>query len=78
MTETNFVEVHHGADLPCAVISARTGAELLDISERHWHRLVERGVLPKPIRIGGNTRWKLEEVERTLETFTTQEIDRAA
>ena len=38
-----FAEVFNGADLPQAVISAKTGAELLDVSERQWHRLVQRG-----------------------------------
>lgn len=69
-----FVEVFNGADLPQAVISARTGAELLDVSERQWHRLVQRGLLPKPIRLGRNTRWKLAEVEAALEAIQPNEV----
>lgn len=68
-----FAEVFNGADLPQAVISARTGAELLDVSERQWHRLVERGLLPKPIRLGRNTRWRLAEVEAALEAIPPSE-----
>lgn len=74
MTETNYLETENGADLPCAVISARTGAVLLDISTRHWHRLVARGVLPRPIRIGSSSRWKLVEVEAALEAIDPKEI----
>lgn len=69
-----FAEVINGAALPAAVISARTGAELLDVSERQWHRLVQRGLLPKPIRLGRNTRWKLAEVETALEALTPGDI----
>ena len=68
-----YAEVFNGADLPQAVISAKTGAELLDVSERQWHRLVQRGLLPKPIRLGRNTRWKLAEVEAALESIPPSE-----
>lgn len=68
-----FAEIFNGADLPAAVISARTGAELLDVSERQWHRLVQRGLLPKPIRLGRNTRWRLAEVEAALEAIPPSE-----
>ncbi|HRK09495.1 MAG TPA: helix-turn-helix domain-containing protein [Thauera sp.] len=69
-----YAEVFNGADLPAALIAARTGAELLDISERQWHRLVQRGLLPKPIRLGRNTRWKLAEVEAALEAIVPGDI----
>lgn len=68
-----YAEVFNGADLPQAVISARTGAELLDVSERQWHRLVARGLLPRPIRLGRNTRWRLAEVEAALEATPPSE-----
>jgi len=69
-----YAEVFNGADLPAALIAARRGAELLDISERQWHRLVQRGLLPKPIRLGRNTRWKLAEVEAALEAIVPGDI----
>lgn len=74
MHEPEFQEIFNGADLPQAVISARTGAELLDVSERQWHRLVQRGLLPRPIRLGRNTRWKLAEVEAALEAIVPGDI----
>ena len=74
MHETEFKEIFNGADLPTAVISARTGAELLDVSERQWHRLVQRGLLPRPIKLGRNTRWRLAEVEAALEAIPPAEV----
>lgn len=73
MHEPEFQEIFNGADLPQAVISARTGAALLDVSERQWYRLVQRGLLPKPIRLGRNTRWKLAEVEAALDAIPPSE-----
>jgi len=35
--------------------------------------LVQRGLLPKPIRLGRNTRWKLAEVERALDNIPPSE-----
>ena len=61
-------------DLPAAVISAKTGAELLDVSERQWHRLVQRGLLPRPIKLGRNTRWRMAEVEAALEAINPAEV----
>ena len=74
MHEPEFQEIFNGADLPAAVISAKTGAELLDVSERQWHRLVQRGLLPKPIRLGRNTRWRMTEVEAALEAINPAEV----
>lgn len=73
MQEPEFQEIFNGADLPAAVISARTGAELLDVSERQWHRLVARGLLPRPIKLGRNTRWRLAEVEAALDAIPPSE-----
>ena len=74
MHEPEFQEIFNGADLPAAVISAKTGAELLDVSERQWHRLVQRGLLPRPIRLGRNTRWRMTEVEAALEAINPAEV----
>lgn len=73
MHEPEFQEIFNGADLPAAVISAKTGAELLDVSERQWHRLVQRGLLPRPIKLGRNTRWRLAAVEAALESIPPSE-----
>ena len=36
-----------------------------NISERHFVRLVERGVMPKPLKLGRTSRWSI----RSLEEF---------
>lgn len=37
-------------------------AELLSISDRHVWVLVRQGKFPKPIRLGGSTRWLRDDV----------------
>lgn len=49
------------------VISAEQLAELLEISERTLWRLVSSGKLLKPVRFGGNTRWRFSEVMQWLD-----------
>ncbi|MEM1061877.1 MAG: helix-turn-helix domain-containing protein, partial [Planctomycetota bacterium] len=46
-----------------ALITAAEFAGLLGISPRTLWRLLARGELIEPIRLGGNTRWRLEEVD---------------
>lgn len=42
-------------------------AETLGVGKRTAWRLVARGVLPRPIRLGRRTvRWRADEVERAL------------
>lgn len=49
------------------VLSADQLAELLNISERTLWRLLSAGKLLKPVRFGGNTRWRYAEVMRWLD-----------
>ena len=46
-----------------ALISAAELAELLQISTRTLWRLRSAGKLIKPIKLGGSTRWRLDEVQ---------------
>lgn len=46
-----------------ALISAVELAELLQISTRTLWRLRSAGKLIKPIKLGGSTRWRLDEVQ---------------
>ena len=46
-----------------ALISAVELAELLQVSTRTLWRLRSAGKLIKPIKLGGSTRWRLDEVE---------------
>ena len=49
------------------VLSAEQLAELLNISERTLWRLLSSGKLLKPVRFGGNTRWRYAEVMKWLD-----------
>lgn len=49
-----------------ALISATELAELLQVSTRTLWRLRSAGKLIKPIKIGGSTRWRLDEVENWI------------
>ncbi len=49
------------------VLSAEQLAELLDISERTLWRLLSSGKLLKPVRFGGNTRWRYADVMKWLD-----------
>jgi excisionase family DNA binding protein len=42
-------------------------AELLNVSERHIHRMNAAGKLPRPKRIGRCIRWDPDEVQRMLD-----------
>jgi excisionase family DNA binding protein len=44
------------------LISAEELAKLMHVSERTLWRLLSAGKVPRPVRIGRNTRWKLAEV----------------
>lgn len=47
-------------------VSKKTLAGLLDVSETTVDTWVRQGLLPRPMKIGGSTRWRLETVERAL------------
>ena len=43
-----------------------TAAAMLDMSAAEFRRLVERGALPPPARIGGLERWRVDQIEAIL------------
>jgi predicted DNA-binding transcriptional regulator AlpA len=53
------------ADEPC-LIAADALARLLDISTRGLWRLRSAGKLPKPVRLGGSVRWRLDEIRKWI------------
>lgn len=50
---------------PC-LITAQELANLLQISTRSLWRLRSSGQLPLPVRLGGNVRWRLEEIRKWI------------
>lgn len=49
------------------LITAEELAKLMQVSERTLWRLLSGGKLPKPVRIGRSTRWRLAEVNDWIE-----------
>lgn len=49
------------------LVSAPELAKLLQVSTRTLWRLQSAGQIPPPIRLGGSTRWRLDEVRRWIE-----------
>ena len=49
------------------LINSKELATMLHVSERTLWRHVSAGLLPAPIRFGGNTRWKMEEVRAWID-----------
>jgi predicted DNA-binding transcriptional regulator AlpA len=58
---------------PPSFVSKATLAAELDIGESTVDDLVKRGVLPRPIRIGGSVRWSWAAVQEALTSMGTGE-----
>lgn len=50
---------------PLAVRDTKAAA-MLDMSATEFRRLVERGALPPPTRIGGLERWRVDQIDAIL------------
>jgi predicted DNA-binding transcriptional regulator AlpA len=48
------------------LVGAKELARIMDISTRTLWRLLSKGELIEPIRVGGNTRWRLEQIRRWI------------
>lgn len=48
------------------LVDVREVARLADCSTRHVYRLVERGLMPAPVKVGRLTRFRREQVERWI------------
>jgi prophage regulatory protein len=49
------------------LVSADRLAGLLQVSTRTLWRLLSAGKLPKPIRLGGSVRWRLDEIGKWID-----------
>ncbi|GGD30881.1 helix-turn-helix transcriptional regulator [Sinisalibacter lacisalsi] len=58
-------------DRPPSYVSKATLAAELDISETTVDTLVQRGVLPKPVKVGGSVRWSWAQVDASLAAANT-------
>lgn len=53
------------------LLSARECAKILRISEPTFWRWVANGIVPKPIKLGGLSRWPLSDLQRTVDEAST-------
>lgn len=49
------------------LVDVREVARLASCSTRHVFRLVERGLIPAPVKVGRLTRFKRDEIERWID-----------
>ena len=47
-------------------VKAQTAAAMLDLPPSEFLRLVERGALPPPVRIGQHERWRVEQLNAII------------
>lgn len=56
---------------PPSYVSKATLAAELDVSESTVDAWVQRGILPKPIKVGGSVRWSWAQVDASLAASTS-------
>jgi prophage regulatory protein len=50
-----------------SLINAQELAQMLSVSTRTLWRLLSKGELPTPVRLGGSVRWRLDEVRSWID-----------
>jgi predicted DNA-binding transcriptional regulator AlpA len=65
-------------DLPALLLSDAAAAAWLGISRATFWRRVNDGTMPRPIKIGGATRWRLDELRAAVDRATAQRDGAAA
>ncbi|MFO1143165.1 MAG: AlpA family phage regulatory protein [Amaricoccus sp.] len=66
------------ADEPAMLVSDQTGAALVGISRASFWRRVNDGTFPKPLKIGGSTRWRRDELLAVIEAASAARPHEAA
>lgn len=56
-------------DEPSVLLSDNAAAALIGISRTTFWRRVNDGTMPKPVKLGGSTRWYRKEVVGALEAL---------
>ncbi len=57
------------------LITDAEGAALLGCSKATWWRRVADGTIPRPIKIGGMSRWKRSDVVSVIERAAEERVD---
>ena len=56
-------ETGHAPEVVPLLVDASVLAALLNVSQRHVHRMDALGQVPSPIRLGRSVRWSAEEIK---------------
>jgi predicted DNA-binding transcriptional regulator AlpA len=65
-------------DEPALLVSDHTGAALLGVSRATFWRRVGDGTLPKPVKLGGATRWRRDELLAAIDAVSKTRESKAA
>ena len=57
---------------PETLLSIRSVAARLDLSVRAVYRLIARGLLPRPVKVGGATKFFESDIQRYMATLQAQ------
>ncbi|WP_244430388.1 helix-turn-helix transcriptional regulator [Roseivivax halodurans] len=75
--QTTFVDSHATGNMGCApkravptdpLLRDREAATILGASVSTFWRRVQDGTIPRPLKIGGMSRWKQSEIQAVIET----------
>lgn len=58
--------VERASPVPPQLLSAQSLARRLEISVRTLWRLRSAGKLPKPVKLGGNVRWRTNDIDEWI------------
>ena len=53
-------------------VSDKTAAKMFEIPHAEFRRLVDEGLLPRPVKLGQHERWKVEDLERVMSGQSTE------
>ena len=57
---------------PETLLSIRSAAERLDLSVRAVYRLIARGLLPRPVKVGGAKKFFESDIQRYMQSLQAQ------
>ena len=66
------------ADEPAILLSDIGSADLVRVSRSSWWRGVKSGLFPPPVKVGGLTRWRRDEILAAVERLTAERDGQAA
>jgi excisionase family DNA binding protein len=63
---SDFSLQHQNMSKPAVMLTVADVAAMLACSTKTVYRLVDRGAIPRPVRLGGMLRWHRAQLERWL------------